>query len=180
MRAFRSGPKARFEVHVTGDARQTFVTEIPQGQLKHSLMDHILIPFIEQVNHSKTTQIACSYIEVNGVELKTEREVNRPLSEFWSGEAVSISLTLELVDELKKRKATTGSFSPMMRGKQPTAKMNVYSVEKVEFDAPHEPEPQLGTVHATSRSPTSLESAMGKVDLSPGSRRGNHFMFDGS
>ena len=90
--------KARFEVRVTGDDGQVFVTEISMSALKNPLRDHLLVPFINQVQHAKGTNVACSHIEVNGSPIETMADLLRPLSEYVvPGGTTTVQLTLELV-----------------------------------------------------------------------------------
>ena len=151
------------------DDRQTFKTEIPPAQLCRTLKDHLLVPFINRVQHSKDTNIACSYISVNGTEVKTEEALNSPLNAWVTlGAVTRIVLTLELVEVIKDRRAGRGVRSYGTLGSEPT--MRTYAVEKVggtddaENDAlPNAP--QLGTVEreaaASERARTSVEQAMG-------------------
>eukprot|EP00900_Chrysochromulina_parva_P013664 jgi/Chrpa1/22299/Chrysochromulina_OHIO_Genome00027878-RA len=90
--------KARFEVRVTGDDDQVFVTEMSMSALKNPLRDHLLVPFINQVQHAKGTNVECSHIEVNGSPIETMTDLLRPLSEYIvPGGTSKVQLTLELV-----------------------------------------------------------------------------------
>ena len=56
------------------------------------------MPFINQVQHAKGTNVACSHIEVNGSPIETMADLLRPLSEYVvPGGTTTVQLTLELV-----------------------------------------------------------------------------------
>jgi hypothetical protein len=159
--------KARFEVRVTGDDDQVFVTELSMSALKNPLRDHLLVPFINQVQHAKGTNIACSHIEVNGSPIETMTDLLRPLSEYVvPGDTTIVQLTLELVEAIKERRETRRREAILdhttKKGSFSRPKMAMYQVESVEsFSDPigEYSGPQLGTVEA-QRSPTSTQAAL--------------------
>ena len=95
--------KTVFEIYVTSDQANGFRTEIAASMLKESLHDNLLVPFIQQVKHQKGTQIACSYVDVNGTVMRNVAELQRPLKDFVvQGEATRVTITLVHITCLQK------------------------------------------------------------------------------
>ena len=156
--------KARFEVRVTGDDDQVFVTEMSMSALKNPLRDHLLVPFINQVQHAKGTNIACSHIEVNGSPIETMTDLLRPLSEYVvPGDTTIVQLTLELVEAIKERRETRRREAILdhttRKGSSSRPKMAMYQVESFSDPIGESNGPQLGTLEA-QRSPTSTQAAL--------------------
>jgi hypothetical protein len=156
--------KARFEVRVTGDDDQVFVTEMSMSALKNPLRDHLLVPFINQVQHAKGTNIACSHVEVNGSPIETMTDLLRPLSEYVvPGDTTTVQLTLELVEAIKERRETRRREAILdhttRKGSSSRPKMAMYQVESFSDPIGESNGPQLGTLEA-QRSPTSTQAAL--------------------
>jgi len=99
-----SGQQYEFMITVDGDDAQAFTTSLPESKMKNSLQDFLLVPFIQQVNHSKSTRIACSRVEVNG-RARGSKEIQSPLRTFVEGgsEPTKVHIRLEEVSTIKAR-----------------------------------------------------------------------------
>lgn len=167
---------AVFEISVTGDDEQAFQTSFPASLLKSkSLRDHLLVPFIQQVRHNKGTQLACSYVEVNGLAVPTA-ELRRPLVDFVSDpEVTRVEITLELINT--PRGGTSKSLLPAAPTRsRPNIHQYAAVVDEVAWREPQVEGVQLGTAAASMRAPTSLEATMG-TNLKGSASSGSRFFF---
>ena len=110
--SLKSG-KARFEVAATTedtDEPLMFAAELAPSALKHSLRDHLLLPFFEQVRKGtpleKGTRLACSAVEINGQPLVRAEELTRPLRDWAApGETTRVAITIESVEKIRERRS---------------------------------------------------------------------------
>ena len=154
-----SAISATCEIKVTGDDEQAYQTTLKGDQLKKSLLDVLLAPFIRRVQHDRGIQVVCSYIEVNGHAIKDEQQLQRPVTDFviWlCGRGMTkLLLTLVQVDTNMQRISRHSSIPRR-------SKLVSYAVNTLDAVVMlEEPRVQLGTVASTVRSPTNVEAMMG-------------------
>lgn len=179
--SFGSSGKHTIQVNVRGENERAFQTQVTEKQLKLSLKEMVLVPFIDQCHQAKGTRIACSAVEVNDRPISSEYELERPLSQMIvRGETLVVTMTLESVADIQhRRKASARAMvGPTLNVASP--KFREYSVERVSMMdgqdvvdddafAPLERLPQQGTMEAQQamRTPTSVEQSMGMARPSP-------------
>ena len=178
--SFGSSGMHTIQLNVRGENGQAFQTQVAEKQLKLSLKEMVLLPFIDQCHQAKGTHIACSAVEVNDRPIGSEYELDRPLAQMIvRGDILVVTMTLEAVADIQHRRKASAraSVGPTLTVASP--KFREYSVMRSMMDeqdvvdddafSPLERLPQQGTIQAQQamRTPTSVEQSMGMANPSP-------------
>ena len=100
----RGTERVEFEIEVTCDDTNVYLTSVLPHQLKNSLQAHIIVPFCQQLVRPKGTRLAISFVEVNGVSMD-ESDLKQPLKVFVvPGEKTRVLLKVEAVEAITKRR----------------------------------------------------------------------------
>ena len=94
-----------FEFTIAGDQDLAIGCQLSGGALKQPIAQGLLEPFLQKIMDDLKIQVACTHIQINGVD-QTNSDLLRPISEFCvPGDACQIKLWVHALDKVAAARA---------------------------------------------------------------------------